>query len=50
MGSDGGEVGSDSVGDNGGGDGGGGGSYTVGLYWQWVVLVEGNNSSNKLRQ
>ena len=36
MGSDGGEVGSDSVGDNGGGggggDGGGGGSYTVGLY------------------
>ena len=50
-------VGSDCVGDGGvgdsgvGGGGGGGGSYTLGpYYWQWVVLLEGNNSSNKLRQ
>ena len=46
-------VGSDCVGDGGVGDsgvGGGGGGYTVGPYWQWVVLVEGNNSSNKLKQ
>ena len=43
MGSYGGEDGSDGVGDGGGGDGGDGdgvGSYTVGPYWQWVVLVE----------